>query len=416
MAAEHRSAHPNLPGCAVVGCGPHRGRSVTADRLRVRRGFRQQGTRRRVRRALRRSGCVAAVLAVRQSGIFTAVIQPPLILFVAVPGAYFLFHGARVHRHQGHPDQLRLSADRAVPADVLHLGGRAADRDGPLVLRRWPARRQAAADGDAAAAAAPASIAGLAAKFGAVFNRDADERAARRRAPSRSASTAIDRPGDRATKRPRSGRPAKRAAPTRSRHARPPLDDITEPDRSGRAARPPGAARRSSIRPTRRRAAGRVRRATATRARRRPRRREPREPPASVAIPYAPPRAVASGRPRAVPAATSRVPAATTPYPPCVPALRAAARAPPPPARRAARITRSRGCGTAAADDGRASAADAASTSADRPSGGPDGSRAAARTPASRWRSSPAARCRSRTRPAAPARRAPGPRAPTRPT
>ena len=40
-------------------------------------------------------GCVAAVLAVRQAGVFTAVIQPPLILFVAVPTAYFLFHGAR---------------------------------------------------------------------------------------------------------------------------------------------------------------------------------------------------------------------------------------------------------------------------------------------------------------------------------
>ena len=35
------------------------------------------------------------MLAVRQSGIFTAVIQPPLILFCAVPGAYFLFHGAK---------------------------------------------------------------------------------------------------------------------------------------------------------------------------------------------------------------------------------------------------------------------------------------------------------------------------------
>lgn len=39
-------------------------------------------------------GCVAAVLAVRQSGVFTAVIQPPLILFVAVPFAYFVFHGS----------------------------------------------------------------------------------------------------------------------------------------------------------------------------------------------------------------------------------------------------------------------------------------------------------------------------------
>ena len=28
-------------------------------------------------------GCVGAVLAVRQSGVFTAVIQPPLLLFVA---------------------------------------------------------------------------------------------------------------------------------------------------------------------------------------------------------------------------------------------------------------------------------------------------------------------------------------------
>jgi hypothetical protein len=39
-------------------------------------------------------GCIAAVLAVRQSGIFTAVVQPPLLLFVTVPLAYFLFHGS----------------------------------------------------------------------------------------------------------------------------------------------------------------------------------------------------------------------------------------------------------------------------------------------------------------------------------
>ena len=42
------------------------------------------------------AGCVVAVLAVRQSGVFTAVIQPPLILFCAVPGAYWLFHGGKV--------------------------------------------------------------------------------------------------------------------------------------------------------------------------------------------------------------------------------------------------------------------------------------------------------------------------------
>lgn len=38
-------------------------------------------------------GCIAAVLMVQQSGVFTTVIQPPLILFVIVPGAYWLFRG-----------------------------------------------------------------------------------------------------------------------------------------------------------------------------------------------------------------------------------------------------------------------------------------------------------------------------------
>jgi hypothetical protein len=42
-------------------------------------------------------GCLLAVLAVRQSGLFTAVIQPPLLLFVTVPGAYFLFHGSEIN-------------------------------------------------------------------------------------------------------------------------------------------------------------------------------------------------------------------------------------------------------------------------------------------------------------------------------
>jgi len=40
------------------------------------------------------AGCIGAALAVRQTSIFTAVVQPPLLLFVAVPLAYFLFHGS----------------------------------------------------------------------------------------------------------------------------------------------------------------------------------------------------------------------------------------------------------------------------------------------------------------------------------
>jgi hypothetical protein len=42
-------------------------------------------------------GCVAAVLMVRQSAIFTAIVQPPMILFAAVPGAYFMFHGGSIN-------------------------------------------------------------------------------------------------------------------------------------------------------------------------------------------------------------------------------------------------------------------------------------------------------------------------------
>ena len=40
------------------------------------------------------AGCIGAALAVRQSSIFTAVVQPPLLLSVAIPLAYFLFHGS----------------------------------------------------------------------------------------------------------------------------------------------------------------------------------------------------------------------------------------------------------------------------------------------------------------------------------
>ena len=42
------------------------------------------------------AGCILAVLAVRQSGVFTAVIQPPLILFLVVPTAYFVLTGGQI--------------------------------------------------------------------------------------------------------------------------------------------------------------------------------------------------------------------------------------------------------------------------------------------------------------------------------
>jgi len=56
------------------------------------------------------AGCVIAVLAVRQEGLFTAVIQPPLILFCAVPGRLLAVPRWQGRQHQRPPDQLRLSA------------------------------------------------------------------------------------------------------------------------------------------------------------------------------------------------------------------------------------------------------------------------------------------------------------------
>ena len=106
-----------------------------------------------------------------RTAIFTAVIQPPLILFVAVPTAYFLFHGGQITGHQGHADQLRLSAHRAIPGDVLHVGGRAADRDGALVLRDVDATCRAGVRRQRSRRAA-----GLASKMSSLLSREpADE-------------------------------------------------------------------------------------------------------------------------------------------------------------------------------------------------------------------------------------------------
>ena len=95
VAADHRSCTPNIPGVPWWGA-VLLAATVTADRLRVRRGLGRQGPQRRLRRVCTSSAASSAVLAVRQAGIFTAVIQPPLILFVAVPTAYFVFHGGKI--------------------------------------------------------------------------------------------------------------------------------------------------------------------------------------------------------------------------------------------------------------------------------------------------------------------------------
>jgi hypothetical protein len=178
------------------------------------------------------AGCVAAVLAVRQSGVFTAVIQPPLILFCAVPGAYFLFHGGKVGNVKdllincGYPLIERFPLMLGTAGGVLLIG-----------LVRWffggSQRATAAADDPAAApsAASKSFFGGIAAKVNSVLglgshhDDDLTDEGAAPRKPARAA---------------RSSRPG--ARPTRaSRHARPSLDDPYEPpaDRPRRRRPPP---------------------------------------------------------------------------------------------------------------------------------------------------------------------------------
>jgi hypothetical protein len=188
--------------------------------------------------ALYVAGCAAAVLAVRQAGIFTAVIQPPLILFCAVPGAYFLFHGAKFTGVKdlvincGYPLIERFPLMLLTSAGVLLVG-----------LIRWYLGRFGSSEAEPSDATESANAVntdsgplGLLAKLTALLHRDSADtetpdkptrpRARREHAVERSArSTAA---GRRTARRP--------ATSSRTRRPRPPIDDGDEPprDRTGR--------------------------------------------------------------------------------------------------------------------------------------------------------------------------------------
>jgi len=177
-------------------------------------------------------GCVAAVLAVRQAGVFTAVIQPPLILFVIVPSAYYLMHSADIHGVKdilincGYPLIERFPLMFFTSAAVLLLG-----------LARWylgGAGRQTAPASDASRTsdAERATGGGLSAKLSSLLGGRPDSDAPtpeprRRSSVDRRSGGAPKPPSDRSA---RAARPARRAGATsRSRHARPPDTEIIEP-------------------------------------------------------------------------------------------------------------------------------------------------------------------------------------------
>jgi hypothetical protein len=228
--ASHRSIHPNIPGVPwwaallIATTATAIGYAIDAGS-----GHKDLTD---VFAVLYIAGCVVAVLAVRQSGVFTAVIQPPLILFCAVPGAYWLFHGGKVGNLKdllincGYPLIERFPLMLGTAGAVLLIG-----------LIRWyfglTHRMTATANStdDVATTTATESksvISGIAAKLASILGRDADDEDDE--APSADAERvrAVDR-RPKPSRAARGSRAAQRPARTRSRHSRPPLEPEYEP-------------------------------------------------------------------------------------------------------------------------------------------------------------------------------------------
>jgi hypothetical protein len=192
------------------------------------------------------AGCVAAVLAVRQDGIFTTIIQPPLILFGAVPGAYWLFHDAKVDRLKdllincGYPLIERFPLMLGTAGGVLAIG-----------LARWyvgnasknSTRANTSDDAPGSASVDVKSFfSGIVAKAQSVLQSDDDANDADDTAGSRRRRTSGS--SSRTRRTTRTTRSATRSAPTRSRHSREPLGEGSEPVE--RPERPRRSTRRSA--------------------------------------------------------------------------------------------------------------------------------------------------------------------------
>jgi hypothetical protein len=227
VTADHRSAHPNLPGV------PWWGAALLAVTMTAVGFAFDAGSGNKelsfVFAAAYALGCIFAVLVVRQTGIFTAVIQPPLILFVAVPTSYFLFHGAQFTGIKdtlinfGYPLIERFPLMFFTSAAVLLIG-----------MGRWyygmSSRRRAVPA--RAKDASRSRVSSVTSKMSSLLTGEpADADVDTTTEPRRKHN--IDRPA-RTSKsaKPaaaRSSRTTKRPAPSRSRHARPPETEIIEP-------------------------------------------------------------------------------------------------------------------------------------------------------------------------------------------
>lgn len=221
MSAQRRSVHPNVPGVPWWGAVMI---AVTATSIGF--AFDAGGGKEltHVFATLYMIGCIAAILMVRQSGIFTAVVQPPMILFLSVPGAYFLFHGAKINGLKdvvincAYPLIERFPLMVFTTGVVLLIG-----------LGRWfvgTSRSGAEAKTDETAAG---PFSALTAKLTQMLSgsRDADEYAPPKRRHTVDRSTSA--------RSAQSARADKRAEPGRSRRPRTPEADFP-PERRRRTA------------------------------------------------------------------------------------------------------------------------------------------------------------------------------------
>jgi hypothetical protein len=199
-------------------------------------------------------GCLVAVLAVRKSGVFTAVVQPPLILFCAVPGAYWLFHGATftdikgILINCGYPLVERFPLMLLTSAGVLLIG-----------MSRWYFQPASSPRPDAGAEATAEK---LGTKFLAGLNRRLAHATGAPPSRRKRGADRPDRTTGRSRERPRRQRPTsgRREEPPVRRRPRPPADSTRrgQPARKARHSQPTKEPRRDrrqrTGRPTRDRA------------------------------------------------------------------------------------------------------------------------------------------------------------------
>ncbi len=184
------------------------------------------------------AGCVAAVLAVRQEGVFTAVIQPPLILFCAVPAGYWLFHARKVGHLKdllincGYPLIERFPLMLGTAGGVLLVG---LIRWYLGVSHRTTASTSANEAGDTATAAKVKSFVGdIVAKLQSAVRRDPEDRDTDEPTASEARRARSPRRPAKARRTTRSDRGATRATGTR---VRPSPEDPQEPGRPRRPSR-----------------------------------------------------------------------------------------------------------------------------------------------------------------------------------